>query len=417
MPTTATPAAPAPAAQAPASAGAAPKTPSAPHPGTLATGALAPEKSPLQQSDTELAARYGVTGRADAPSPEPSAATAEGAESPEEIERLREADGEPAEVETDEPPVEPEPEPEPEAVAPPLAAEFTLRDTEGELEIPRDLTVAFKAGKKEYTLPLDRVVRMAQSGAMAHEIQQENVQLKAQVERLPQVEQQLQAYADELTSEQELFERLLADENLYIEAATRWRAENTPEKRAERERQRVEQERTEVQKERQKLEHERQLQTVVHAVQTQIAPRIEALAEQYKDSVEWEEIRDRWFYLTSPLLAPVGDGSVAIPPSRLAQAVKLTDDLEAWTKALAEKRAQSRRATEESSRRAVTEVQGRAVAAKRRLARATAPALTHTPTVGKDTPRPKPIRNTRDAIDAIIAKTEQSIRERASAGH
>jgi hypothetical protein len=405
---TAPTAAPAPTtAQAPVASAEAPK----PHPGSLATGTLAPEKSPLALADADLASRYGLGEPAAIQATDP----AEGPESEGELEELPAEPEAPAGDESTATDGEDDAAADPAAPAetPKLAAEFTIRDAEGELEVPRDITIEFVAGKKKYALPLDRVVRMAQSAPMAEALRVENEDLRGKAERAEHIESVAQQLQEEIETNNSIYERMLQDENFYLEVRERYEAENTPEKRAERERAAIERDRKAVQSERERLQQQEHIRAVAEAVTTRIVPRIQALSEQYKN-VEWEEIRDRWYFLTSPLLAPDGRGGVAIPPGKIQAAEALLPDLEKWVQARSAKVAQASRSTTDAANKKVTEAQHRAVAAKRQLARAAAPALTHANTATPDKPREKPIKTSSDAVERIVERAERRIREGAT---
>jgi hypothetical protein len=105
-----------------------------------------------------------------------------------------------------------------------LATEFTLKDAEGEVEIP-DLVVEYKANGKVRQDRLDQVVKLAQWGVYNQE-RELKVQQDAQ-DVIQQAEQLL------LQREQQM-ERLLTDEDFLYAVREAYEAENSPEKRADR---------------------------------------------------------------------------------------------------------------------------------------------------------------------------------------
>lgn len=112
----------------------------------------------------------------------------------------------------------------------PPATKFTVKQGEAEVDVPSDLTIAFRANGKDLALPLDRVVRLAQSGAYNEEKEQQYQTIHAR-------NQQLEPFARETFQRAAYLEQFLesvlaggeqADQILY-DARLRHAEERSPE--------------------------------------------------------------------------------------------------------------------------------------------------------------------------------------------
>jgi len=110
-----------------------------------------------------------------------------------------------------------------------LATEFTLKDAEGEVEIP-DLVVEYKANGKVRQDRLDQVVKLAQWGVYNQERE-----LKVQQDAQQAIEEAQQMIAER----EKQMERLLTDEEFLYSVREAYEAENSPEKRADRAEQQI----------------------------------------------------------------------------------------------------------------------------------------------------------------------------------
>ena len=91
---------------------------------------------------------------------------------------------------------------------------------------------------------------------------------------------------------------------------------------------------------------------------------------------------------------------------------RVQTDLTQWAEAKAAKRRQSQTAATAQVSEQVTKAQQDAQAAKRQLARVTAPART---AVAPDVPREKPIRTAQDAVDASLEKVRRMVTQGSAA--
>lgn len=346
--------------------------------------------NPMAMSDADLSKRYVAAievAPADVPAVDVPAA-------------------EPAEA-TTEAPSEPTAPDAPAPDAPPLATVFSVADKEGELEIPRDLTITFKAGGKDLTLPLDRVVRMAQSAPQAEQFRQ-------QAEALPQVqqyaqtlEQRVQSFEQEIANNNTLYERMLRDPDAYVAAVQAYQQMNAPESQLARSQAELAQLRAQQQQYTQTQQMQQQTAQAQQIVATRIAPAIEALAQQHP-SIDQDEMTDRFYRLTAPLTEARPDGNGTwIPPQKLGQVEQLIQqEMAQWAGALHAKRTATATAVQTSTKQALTKAQADAQQAKRTLARAVAPARTP---AAPDVARTKPIKTSADAMEASLAKVRQMI--------
>lgn len=358
----------------------------------------APDTTPLDLatvSDDQLAARYGVPkeeaepevviARDPAPESEPEAAAAE-----------PDVPADPAE------PAEPEP-----AEAPKPITQFALYDGEGEVEVP-PLYVTFKANGKEYEkVPLDKVVRMAQSAPLAE-------RYREAAEQLPSVQeaaQQIQTHYDQLQAEMAqnnaLYERLLKDPDLYVQAVERYQQLQSPEARAHRAEQEAQALRTQQQQYQQQAVTQQALQQASEFAATRIAPVVNGLAAQYPGVLDLEELTDRFHTLTADLLEAGPHGKPWVPPAKLPEVERrVQTDLTQWAAQKASQRTASRTSATVEATKAVQRAQTDAQMAKRQLGRATAPARTP---IAPDVPREKPIKTASDAVEAALERVRRQV--------
>lgn len=349
----------------------------------------------MNASDADLAARYNIVE----PEAEPEV----------QIVAAEPAAETPA-VETETPAADATPEPAKEPA--PLATTFSVFDAEGELEIPRDLEIALKAGGKDLKLPLDRVVRMAQSAPQAEQFRQD-------AERLPQLQSQIEQYQTqfqtaqtELAQHNALVERMLRDPDLYVRAVEAYQQQNSPEARAERAEKELASLNERQQQSAKQQEWQQQSAEAAQYAATRIAPAVEALAAQYP-TIDPQEFEDRFYRLTAPLIEARPDGKGTwVPPQKLPQVESLVQsDLALWAQGLHQKRHGAQTAAQQQAAQAVTKAQTDAQLAKRQLARAAAPALT---APGQDAPKAKPIKTADDAVTAALEKVRQQVRGQAA---
>lgn len=383
-----------------------------PSPAPVAAGTPAPaasvpvvETTPinvLDATDQQLAERYGVKD-----------------ETPEEpqVEIVRDDDPKAAAPAAPETPKEPEaPAPEtpkaPAVIAAPITP-FAVFDAEGEVEIP-NITLTFTAGKKEYAqVPLDKVVRMAQAAPLAEQYRTEAERVPVLEQTLQEREQAIRQREADIQQNNALYEKLLTNPDLYVQAVEAYQRLQSPEARAER----AEREMQSLRQQQQQFEQQRQAQQSLTAAQeyaqSTIVPAITALTQQYASVIDAEEFQDRFHTLTADLLEAGPHGRPWVPPTKLPEVERrVQTDLTQWAEAKAAKRRQSQTAATAQVSEQVSKAQQDAQAAKRQLARVTAPART---AVAPDVPREKPIRTAQDAVDASLEKVRRMVTQGSAA--
>jgi hypothetical protein len=200
-----------------------------------------------------------------------------------------------------------------------LATEFTLRDAEGEVEVPA-LIVEYKANGKVRQDRLDQVVKLAQWGVY----NQEREAKVKEIEQQAEVVQTERAQIAELLAEREAqIERLLMDDDFLYAVREAYANENAPERRAERAEQQLQQ---------------WQLQQEIAAVSTegqsfyqgQIEPALSLIAQSLPN-VSAEELSDRMMYAMQAHVEK-GPGGVPYIPASRYEAVKqyIVRDLAPW---------------------------------------------------------------------------------------
>lgn len=260
-------------------------------------------------------------------------------------------------------------------------ADFQVYDTEGELEVPPDITVTFKAnGKVRDKVPLDRVVRLAQMGEFNQEREEQVLAAKQFVAEskgnLEQLQQQVRQY-------DAWYAQLLADPDFYQRAQAHYAEQQSPEARA----QRAE---SQLAEERSRHQAHNESQQAAAFVQHNLVPRVTKLLEE-NPSVSFEELMGRYSLLSAPLLV-----RGQIPLQSLPAVQNLIDvDLAKW--------AESIHTTRELDKQKVTNqvaaAQTQSQMAKRQLARATQPA----PTSGKGAaPKNRSFKSAEDWLNAAL---------------
>lgn len=339
-------------------------------------------------TDAALAERYGVATTEQEPEPITFAASEPAPESPA-------AEAAPAEAPAEAAPV----------TAP--ITPFAAFDAEGEVEIP-SLLLSFKAGGKDYEkVPLDRVVRMAQSAPLAERYRVDAERVPVLEQSFQQAQQQYEKTNADLIANNALYERMLADPDVYIKAVEAYAQQQSPEARASR----AEQEAARLRTEQQTYTQQQQTQTAIAQASAftteRIAPAVSALVNKYADVIDAEEFTDRFHTLTADLMAIGPNGKAWVPPQQLQEVERrVQTDLTAWAEQRAQKRASTRAAVTQHASTEVQKAQADAQQAKRTLARATLPART---TLGADVPRTKPIKTAQDALDASLDRVRQTV--------
>lgn len=305
-----------------------------------------------------------------------------------------EAEAEPEEVEADE---ETEAEPEGDAEAEPEAEEagaapekpkpltpFEVRDAEGkEVEAP-EIRLTFKAGRKmQEDVPLDQVVRWAQSGFYAEQAVAERDAVK---QELPKVQSRLDEIMVALEDQKALNAKLLEDEDFFLRARDQYAQVNTPEHRAARAEQRV-----------QAMEQEKQASRLSAEAATfttqRVIPKLSELVEEYP-SVSEAELFGRLSIETSHLLR-----NGVIPREKWAEVTRILETSVAqYAEAQHARRDGDRVKTQKRATQQVVKAKEEATKAKKVIAKALTPA----PRSSGNGKAPKPIKTVDDAVSSVM---------------
>ena len=200
-----------------------------------------------------------------------------------------------------------------------LATEFTLRDAEGEVEVP-DLIVGYKANGKMRQDRLDQVVKLAQWGVY-------NQGREQKVQQVEQMAQQMQTEREELAtllSEREAqIEKLLLDDDFLMAVRDAYGEENSPERRAVRAEQAVED-----------IRVQHQMTAIAEKGQVfyerEVMPALDMIAEALP-SVSAEELAEKFQMAMYAHVERAPNGEAYIPASRY-DAVRdyILEDLVIW---------------------------------------------------------------------------------------
>jgi hypothetical protein len=284
-----------------------------------------------------------------------------------------------------------------------LATEFTLRDAEGEVEVPA-LIVEYKANGKVRQDRLDQVVKLAQWGVYNQEREAKVKEIEQQAEAVQTERAQI---AERLAEREAQIERLLQDDEFLYAVREAYANENAPERRAERAEQQLQQWRL-----------EQQVQAISTEGQTfyqgQIEPALSLIAERLPN-VTMEELSDRMMYAMQAHVEP-GPGGVPYIPTSRYDAVKeyIVRDLAPWAQFEHQRRTAGTSASKPAAKSAdVVDLASARVAsqkAKRALGQQLKPVGT---SVAKETAAPKrsaPPSTIDDAVDSALSEVLASLR-------
>lgn len=262
--------------------------------------------------------------------------------------------------------------------------QFVVRAEDDTVVEAPPLKFTFKAGGKEHVdVPLDKVVRLAQSGFAVERVMQEADEVR---QRLPQIEQEREQVRQALEDQRILNARLLEDEEFFIQAREQYAATNTPEHKLARERQQLA-------AQREALES-RELATEAQTFLANVtAPKIAALREQYPTVTE-EEIVTRLMIELAPL-----QRNGRVPREQWSQVSQLLDTrVREYADAQHAVRDIPRVTAAATATKEVTKAREEATKSKRTLARAIAPGTSRAAVA---TP-PRSIHTLEDAEQSII---------------
>lgn len=211
-----------------------------------------------------------------------------------------------------------------------LATEFTLRDAEGEVEVP-DLMVEYKANGKVRSDRLDQVVKLAQWGVY----NQEREQKVQQVEQMAQqVHQEREELATLLSEREAQIEKLLLDDDFLLAVRDAYGEQNSPEQRAARAEQQV-----------QDIRVQHQMSAIAEKGEmfyaNEVMPALSMIAEALP-SIPAEELAEKFQMAMYAHVERAPNGEAYVPTSRY-DAVReyILNDLAVWAQAQHERRSRT----------------------------------------------------------------------------
>lgn len=331
---------------------------------------------------------------------DPKSPVAEAPEAPEETsEEAPEAESEASDTPESDGPTFPEGYVAVPVVADKLATEFTLKDAEGEVEIPA-LIVEYKANGKVRHDRLDQVVKLAQFGVYNEAREQ---QVKQTEEQARALQQERDEYARLIAEREAQLERILTDEDFFLAVRDAYSAENSPEKRAERAEREIEQ-----------LKVQSQLADISRQGQAfyegEVRPAMDLIA-QALPTVTPAELEERMAYAMQ-LHAQVGpNGQPYLPASQFDAARQyIVNDLAVWAQMMHARRSEPATSPQlEQAQAAAAKAQVEAQKAKRAVGQATKPVgrpASNTPAKPKAA-KPATID---DAVDSAMSEVLASLR-------
>lgn len=262
-----------------------------------------------------------------------------------------------AEDAADEAPVAEEaPTPEPRA----KATQFTAEDAEGEVEVPDDLMISFKAHGETRKMPLDKVVRLAQSGFYNEQLQSE---VKSSRTRVAEVEGEFSQVRDAL-ERQVAFNKALMEngDEFFLQQRETYLQQNSPEQRARRLEAQLHRERGE----RERMQWATQAQSFL---QGDLEPKVGALLAEYSSVTDVEAAG----WLAPHLKALEVNG--VIPPQRYAEVRRVLEgDLAEWMSQMHFQRTETTKQAEAKRTVQLRRAQADAAKAKRELTKVASPA-------------------------------------------
>lgn len=282
-----------------------------------------------------------------------------------------------------------------------LATEFTLRDAEGEVEVP-DLMVEYKANGKVRSDRLDQVVKLAQWGVYNQEREQKVQQVEQYSQQVYQEREEIAALLSEREAQ---IEKLLLDDDFLLAVREAYGEENSPESRATRAEKAVED-----------LRVEQKMSVIVETGQRfyemEVAPALDMIAEALP-SVSMEELAEKFQMAMYAHAERAPNGEAYIPASRY-EAVRqyILDDLAVWAQAQQGRRSRTTTsAPQQETQKALVErdeARVEAQKAKRAVGQKTLPVGT----AGKPSGKPKAYAGNTvdDAVASALSTALSSFR-------
>lgn len=277
-----------------------------------------------------------------------------------------------------------------------LATEFTLMDSEGEVEIP-ELLVEYKANGKIRKDRLDQVVKLAQFGVYNQEREQQVKQIE---QHAAQLESERQSIYEILAEREAQMQRLLEDEDFLYAVREAYENENTPERRLAR-----------AEQEKRDLQVQYEMSNIVERgttfYETEVGPALNMIADSLP-TVPFEELEERFAYAMQAHVERAPNGQPYIPASRY-DAVRryILDDLAGWAQFQ-----HSRRSTATTEQSGAQKELEKARIDAQKAKRAVGQAMKPIGRAGRDTAKPRSARpaTVDDAVSSALDEVLSSLR-------
>lgn len=261
--------------------------------------------------------------------------------------------------------------------------EFMVEDADGDLVDVEGVEITFVANHETHTLPLDKVVRLAQMGKYNEDLQQEVKATRLSVAEMQQEMESLRQLADQ---RRDLARRLLEDDDYLLAQRERYAEMNSPEARATRAEQRL----AAIAAERETANFKQEIEAFVDQA---LYPAFDALHKQFP-TVSFDELWGR-FNLATMNISRNG----IIPPQHWNDAMQVVErDLGPFAAQLHDQRSALEGKARSAESTAVRKAQEEATRAKRMVAKAIRPSGQGSAAA----PKRKAIVSADDAVDDIM---------------
>ena len=276
-----------------------------------------------------------------------------------------------------------------------LATEFTLRDAEGEVEVP-DLMVEYKANGKIRTDRLDQVVKLAQWGVYNQEREQKVQQVEQVAQQVYQEREELAALLSEREAQ---IEKLLLDDDFLIAVRDAYGEENSPESRAARAEQQV-----------QDIRVQHQMSAIAERgevfYENEVMPALNMIAEALP-SISGGELAEKFQMAMYAHVERAPNGEAYVPASRY-DAIRqyILDDLAVWAQAQHDRRSRSTTSTPQRETQKALAERDKARVEAQKAKRAVGQKMIPVGSAGK--PSGKPKANAGNTVDDAVASALSS---------
>ena len=271
-----------------------------------------------------------------------------------------------------------------------LATEFTLRDVEGEVEVP-DLMVEYKANGKMRQDRLDQVVKLAQWGVYNQEREQKVQQIEQAAQQVYQEREQLAAL---LSEREEQIEKLLLDDDFLFAVRDAYGEQNSPESRAARAEQQV-----------QDIRVQHQMSAIAEKgevfYEKEVMPALKMIVEALP-SISIAELESKFEMALYAHVERAPNGGTYVPASRY-DAIRqyILDDLAVWAQGQHSRRLYSTTSAPKQETQKALEERDKARVEAQKAKRAVGQKTLPVGSAGK--PSGKPKANAGNTVDDAVA--------------